>query len=115
MVQTKFFSLFTAMVESLPPKAVIAAVTLERQMLENDLKRGRLVPVEEAASIINFCLFLESTALTSKISPYFVPSEHLHCYRKVVTRLIAAGELPPSAWMQFEEHVCSQPQAEVAA
>src|SRR5262249_12842633 len=115
-METRFFNLFSTMIESLPSKAVIGAVTLERQMLENDLKRGRLVPVEEAASIVNFCLFLESSALAAKVAPYYVPREHIQFYRRIVARLIAAGELPPSVWRQFEDVLCSNsPEEELAA
>jgi hypothetical protein len=86
------FERFEAMVERLPTKAVVSAIELERQMLEDDLARKRTMPMDEVGSIIAFCNFIENPADAAR-TPHPVPLHHFGFYRATVKRLVEAGEL----------------------
>ena len=96
------FERFTQMVEQLPPKGVLAAVQLERQMLEDDLAHKRTLPMEDARSIIAFCNFLENTAAAGEAVKASVPLHHISFYRDTVRRMVADGALPAEASEQFD-------------
>jgi hypothetical protein len=100
MVQ--LFERFTQMIEKLPSKGVLAAVQLERQMLEDDLAHKRTVPIEDVRSIVAFCNFLENTAAATQVLRSAVPMNHIGFYREIVKRMVADGELPGDANKQFD-------------
>jgi hypothetical protein len=96
------FERFSAMIEGLPAKAVIPAVTLERQMLEEDLARKQTMPMDEFTSIIAFCHFLENAGHAHKVPHKSVPIHHLGFYRDTVKRLVHAGVLSKEAGTLFD-------------
>jgi hypothetical protein len=96
------FERFAEMVERLPTKAVIGAVELERQMLEDDLAHKRTMPMEDVRSIIAFSNFLENASDAARGPQTPVPIQHLALYRKTVKRLVEAGELLPERGALFD-------------
>src|SRR5690349_12453156 len=88
------FDSFARMIESAPPKAVIRAAEVERRMVEDDLESNRTVPDEEAISVLGFCNFLTAAAGGVVVALPAAPIEHCAFYRKIVQRLVEAGELP---------------------
>ena len=88
------FEQFAAMVERLPPRAVVSAVILQRKMLEDDLARKRSVSITDVNSIISFSEFLENAPEIMRLPKTAVPIRHLGLYRATVKRLVEAGELP---------------------
>jgi hypothetical protein len=96
------FERFSAMVERLPTKAVVSAMRLERQMLEDDLARKRTVQMDEVSSIIAFCNFIENVADAHHARYVLVPIQHIGFYRATVKRLIEAGEVTYEAGALFD-------------
>lgn len=96
------FVAFSRTIENIPAQAVLRAVELERWMIQDDLAHQRTVPLHEAASILCFCNFLKTAKFGGEIHPSVLPMEHVPFYRKIVERLIEAGELPSSAKGQFD-------------
>jgi hypothetical protein len=96
------FDSFARMIESVPPKAVIRAAEAERRMVEDDLESQRAVPDEEATSVLGFCNFLTAAARGVLVVLPIAPIEHCAFYRKVVQRLVEAGELPFTVKDQFD-------------
>ena len=100
MVQ--LFEKFAEMVDSLPPKAVIKAAKLERQMLDDDLAHKRTMPMAEVRSIVTFCDFLQNGPEAARGVRFSVPIQHLGFYRSTVKRLVNDGELPYEAGEIFD-------------
>jgi hypothetical protein len=96
------FEHFSVMVEGLPAKAVIPAVELQRQMLEDDLAHKRTMPMDEVSSIVAFCNFLENTGDAKQVPHASVPIHHLGFYRDTVKRLIQADVLTEEAGTLFD-------------
>ncbi len=96
------FERFADMVERLPTKAVIGAIELERQMLEDDLARKRTMPLEDVRSIIAFCNFLENGNDIARGPKIPVPIQHIAFYRQTVKRLVEGGELAPERGALFD-------------
>jgi hypothetical protein len=98
----RLFETFCEMIDSLPPKAVLKAVAIERFMLEEDLAQGRTVPSDDTTSILTFCRFLGDAARGWLTLSRTIPAGHWTFYGKTVERLVAAGELPRGAQEDFE-------------
>jgi hypothetical protein len=96
------FETFCEMIESLPPRAVLRAVAIERFMLEEDLAMGRTSPNDETGLILTFCRFLEDAAHGELAVPRIMPPRHWTFYGKIVEQLAAAGELPRKVREDFE-------------
>jgi hypothetical protein len=96
------FEKFTEMVEKLPAKGVVAAVELEREMLEDDLAHKRTMPMDDVRSIMAFSDFLENATDAARIQTKPVPIHHIGFYRDTVKRLVEAGELPYEAGALFD-------------
>ncbi|SRR5579862_1895087 len=96
------FETFCEMLESIPIKAVVRAADAERKMVQDDLEMKRTVPDMNVDSVLGFCNFLTSAvAGTHATSPAF-PVEHCAFYRKIIQRLVEAGELPVEIVGEFE-------------
>ncbi len=93
-MNSRLFESFCEMIESIPVKAVMRAAEAERRMVEDDLERKRIPPCEEAHSILSFCEFLGDAAQGHGASFPLLPIEHCAFYRKIVRKLVEAGELP---------------------
>lgn len=90
------------MLERVPTKAIIRAADAERRMVESDLEMKRTPVNEESLSILGFCNFLiNATQGIQCVIPAW-PIEHCVFYRRVVQKLVEAGELPPDVKEQFD-------------
>lgn len=96
------FESFCEMLESIPIKAVLRAADAERRMVEDDLEKGRTERDENSLSVLSFCDFLLRAVSGGYISLPALPVEHCAFYRKIVHRLVEAGELPPEIVEQFD-------------
>src|SRR5262249_31107291 len=88
------FDTFSRMIESIPVRAVIRAAEAEGRMVEDDLEKHRVPPDEETISVLGFCNFLAASARGFLVPLPASPIEHCAFYRKIVKRLVEAGELP---------------------
>ena len=102
-MKTHLFEAFIRMIESLPANGFLLVAELQGQMIEDDLSQKRILPMEEAVSVLNFCRFLLAVARNDGIFPTVLPQQHLGSYRKTVNRLMEAGELPLNAREQFDQ------------
>ena len=96
------FETFCEMLESIPVQAVLRAADAERRMVEDDLEMKRTEPDENSLSILSFCDFLLRSVSGGYVSLPAMPVEHCAFYRKIVHRLVEAGELPPEMVGQFD-------------
>jgi len=99
----QLYEKFAEMIDRLPAKAVINAVQLEKEMLENDLAQKRTLPMSEVRSIMAFCNFVQSGPEAIPNSKISVPIQHLGFYRNTVKRLVEDGVLPGEAGDVFEK------------
>src|SRR5271170_872552 len=90
-MKVNFFEAFVRMIESLPANGVLLVAGLQARMIEDDLSQRRVLPVQEAVSVVGFCRFLQAVARGSGIFPTVLPMQHLAPYRKTVKRLMEAG------------------------
>jgi hypothetical protein len=102
-MKAHLFEAFVKMIESLPTNGIMLVAELQGEMIEDDLSQRRALPLQEAVSILDFCRFLQAVARGSGIFPTALPMQHLASYRKIVNRLMEAGELPPNAGQQFDQ------------
>jgi len=96
------FESFCEMLESIPIKAVLRAVDAERKMVEDDLHKKRTERDEYVSSVLGFCNFLMLAVCGIYVSITSLPSEHRAIYRKIVQRLVDAGEIPSEIVGQFD-------------
>jgi hypothetical protein len=101
-MSSRLFDTFCELLETLPVKAVVRAADAERRMVQNDLEMKRTELDEESLSVLEFCNFLIDAAHGLQFSLPIWPIEHSAFYRRVVRRLVDAGELPPAVRDQFE-------------
>jgi hypothetical protein len=96
------FESFCELLETLPAGEILKTTAAERQRLEDDLARKRVVCRAEARSVASFCEFVAAAVSGAHYSCPDLPVEHCAYYRKVVQRLVEAAELPASARNDFE-------------
>lgn len=96
------FETFCEMLESIPIKALLRAADAERKMVEDDLEKKRTVPDLYVDSVLGFCNFLTSAVAGIHATLPAFPVEHCAFYRKIVKRLVDAGELPKEIVGEFE-------------
>lgn len=89
------------MIDDIPAEGILKVIELERQMLKDDLLYKR-VSDEEVASIFSFCEFIKSVTEEDDMIPVELPGNQIVCFRKIVMRLVEAGELPARAKEQFD-------------
>ena len=99
---------FAEMVETISPRAVIAALEWEIPILEK-LAATCSAPSEEATSILDFCRFVAAArrGLSVEFSANTLPSLHRELYLKIVARLVKADELPFTAKAEFDHVIFS--------
>ena len=99
---SRLFETFSEMIEKVPTKAIIRAADAERRMVESDLEMKRTPINEETLSVLGFCNFLIDAAqgIQFVVPPW--PIEHCAFYRRVVQKLVEAGELPSDVKEQFD-------------
>jgi hypothetical protein len=96
------FESFCELLETVPVKAVVRAADAERKMVEDDLEKKRTEPDEYVTSVLSFCKFLSLGTLGIRASLPALPVEHCAFYRKIVQRLVEAGELPLEIQRYFD-------------
>jgi len=98
------FDSFADMIEAIPARAVLRTLERESKMVQEDLALQRPVPAAQAASILDFCRFVEAVTqgLAAPAPSAASTAGQINFYRKTVARLIAAGELPLHASMEFD-------------
>ncbi|HLP78848.1 MAG TPA: hypothetical protein VK327_18245 [Candidatus Paceibacterota bacterium] len=101
-MSSRLFETFCELLETLPVKAVIRAADAERRMVQNDLDFKRLPPDQDSLSVLGFCNFLVNTAQGIQLSLPIWPTEHCEFYRRIVRKLVDAGELPPAVENRFD-------------
>jgi hypothetical protein len=100
------FEAFAEMVETISPRAIIAALEWEIPILEKILAHTRPVaPSVEAESILEFCRFVAAArrGMTVEFSAATLSSRQRELYRKTVARLVDAEELPFTAKQKFDQ------------
>jgi len=99
------FDSFADMIEAIPSRAVLRTLERESKMLQEDLALQRDVPAGQAASILCFCRFVGtvSRGLPVPAPAAAISANQMEFYRKTVARLIAAGELPQNAALEFDD------------
>lgn len=102
-MKTNLFETFAKVVENLPVNGILMVAELQEEVIEDDLLRKRILPTEEAISILNFCRFVQAVAQGSGIFPTILPRQHLAFYQETMKRLIEAGELPFNASELFNK------------
>lgn len=100
------FETFCEMLESIPIKAVVRAADAERKMVQDDVEKKRTVPDTNVDSVLSFCDFLTSAVAGMHATPPVFPVEHCAFYRKIIQRLVDAGELPVEIVGEFERIFC---------
>jgi len=102
VINTRLFESFCEMLEQIPIKAVVRAAEAERRMVEDDLAKKRTEADSNVASVLSFCNFLTLAARGIFFALPILPIEHCAFYRKMVQRLVEAGELPVEMKQRFD-------------
>lgn len=97
------FGPFSKLIDKIPAGAIVAVAERQREVLVDDLARGRERLDGEARSILSFCHFLKAVQSGKEISPVSLPLTDTAFYRKTTERLVTAGKLPSDARDQFDE------------
>jgi hypothetical protein len=102
-MSVNYFDIFTRTIAHLPTKAIIRALDLECNMLEDDFEHERLASLEDANSILCFRQFLRTAeAAKMMLRAKCFPPDHLEFYKETIVRLVQARELPTSAMERFD-------------
>lgn len=101
-INSRLFESFCEMLEQIPIKAVVRAAEAERRMVEDDLAKKRTAPDTNVTSVLSFCNFLTLAARGIAFALPVLPIEHCAFYRRVVQRLVEAGELPVEMKQRFD-------------
>jgi hypothetical protein len=100
-MKNQLFEAFAEMLDGMPARAMLSAIERERLMLKDDLLYKR-VSDEDVAAIFSFCEFIKAVTENDRMIPVELPANEIECFRKIMLRLILAGELPASAREQFD-------------
>jgi hypothetical protein len=101
-MKTSLFESFAKMIDRVPDKEILKAIELEQGMLEDDFIYKSSLETPEVDSILSFCLFVNASMDGDSISPVELPSRHVEAYRKIVWRLVGAGEKPYGLKNEFD-------------
>lgn len=97
------FGEFSTMLGNLPAEAVIRALTLECEVLEERMEDDRSTLDADAFSVVCFRQFIQMARRGEVFRcAKCLPPDHLEFYRETVFRLVQANELRASAIEQFE-------------
>jgi len=101
-MNSRLFEAFCEMLDRVPAKAIVRAAEAERRMVEDDIAAKRTEADRDATSVLTFCNFLINAARGIQCAFPLWPIEHCAYYRKVVQRLVEAGELPEGIKVKFD-------------
>jgi hypothetical protein len=97
------FELFARTVDGMPPRAVLSLLKRESESIKDALRHKRIQETQEIGSILSFCQFMDTIAEEGMVFPVAeLPVRHIGFYRKIVMRLIDAGEIPESTKAKFD-------------
>ncbi len=97
------FELFAETIDRIPSKAVLNFLKREYETLQDALLHKRIKETPEIHSIMCFCQYMNIAADADTVfAAVDLPVEHTMCYRKIVKRLIEAGEISETAEAQFD-------------
>jgi len=101
--QVRIFDLFTERIRDVPAKAVLSALALECEMLEDDMSQNCSILTLDIFSILYFGQFLRLAKLGKAmcIVEGFPPA-HVKFYKETTAKLVEAKQLPPSAVVEFD-------------
>jgi hypothetical protein len=100
LMKVKLFESFTKSLDRLPAKKILKTIETEGQMLRDDLLQRR-VEEQDLATISSFCEFVKAASVGEVNSPVELPPNYRMDCRRIILRLIEAGELPSTAQEQF--------------
>jgi hypothetical protein len=100
-MKVKLFESFTKSLDRIPAKGVLKSIEMEQQMLKGDLLYRR-VEEQDLVTISSFCEFIKAVNIGDTITPVELPPNYRADCRKIVIRLIGAGELPKIGQEQFD-------------
>lgn len=97
------FRVFSKTIGSLPAQAVLKALEVECQMLQDDLMRYDRELTDDGLSILYFGQYVQmvKTGNIMRCSRH-LPHEHVEFYKETIVRLVQAGELPALAMDEFD-------------
>jgi hypothetical protein len=99
----QIFRIFTKMIGNIPELAILKALDVECRMLEDDLAHSRLTMTTDTFSILCFREYVQMAKLGIFLHcSMHLPAEHIQFYKETLVRLIQAGQLPPSAVIEFD-------------
>jgi hypothetical protein len=101
-VNSRLFESFCETIDPLSVKALLRAVEVQHGIIEDDLANRRVAAVDDAQSIASFCAFVVAASRGSAFFCPPLPLEHCAYYRKIVQRMVEAGELPYDAQERFD-------------
>jgi hypothetical protein len=84
----------------MPAKKILKTIEIEGQMLKDESLQQK-VEEQDLATISSFCEFVKAASVGEVISPVELPLNYRKDCRKIILRLIEAGELPSVAQEQF--------------
>jgi hypothetical protein len=102
LLKPRLFDCFAEMLASIPAQSITPVLARESYMLSVDLVRQRPLLATDVGSILIFARFVAAGGNDIRgIASVELPPPHVEFYRQTVERLIEAGELEPSARVQF--------------
>jgi hypothetical protein len=97
------FELFAESIDGMPPQAVLNFLKRMHGTMEDALLYKQIDDTSEVDSILCFCQFINLIVEEDMVFPMDgLPVQHVALYRKVVSRLAAAEELPVTCRAKFD-------------
>jgi hypothetical protein len=97
------FELFAESIDGMPPQAVLNFLKRMHGTMEDALLYKQIDDTSEVDSILCFCQFINLIVEEDMVFPMDgLPVKHVALYRKVVSRLAAAEELPVTSRAKFD-------------
>jgi hypothetical protein len=97
------FTSFSKSIEELPTRAIPSLLELEEKMIKDDIALHRPVPLDGAESILEFCRFVREERAGFHVSSHQgLPLAHSTLYRRIIKKMVEAGELPAAAKEEFD-------------
>ena len=97
------FNIFSKVIRNLPVPVILRTLDAECKMLEDDVEHYRSNLTEDILSILSFRGFIQMAKADNVMRCCLrMPREHFEFYRETISRLMQAGELPPSAMDEFD-------------
>lgn len=98
------FDLFAEKIITMPAQGILGALSLDCELLDQDLHGCRSAFTPDEYSILCFRQFVRSASLGRGIYPRLcLPPEHIELYKHTVVRLVHEDQLPQAAMAAFSE------------